>query len=349
MYHGPAAQIPLPPSPSGQENMRHSPYKTCDADRSDTSLSTVHRTCRRDISLSSTGSYAPFGFGQLRVRNANIQPSQSASASNLCWTESPQNSIYRRTSSKQASHKSSWGAEVPVPPKPSSSSIFSHDTGPLEDVDLSIHGERTGTNPRSKSFVADPYLSLKVAQEMVDRSFRDQKISKPSIVVTESATPATRPFRRWISTLRRKSSKNIIEPLKVRRERWSLDDFEDTVSNRPRLPWPQTISSHQKTSSWASSGLVEAVKSAKTSLGTLSVAPPVRKNRKSILRGSDDSSRISHSGNRTSIDSDHASTHIIDEAALARGIQRRRTLEELVSSEESYISDLKVLVNVVSQ
>lgn len=348
MYQGPVAQIPLPSSMPGQENACQFPYKTFDGDRSDSSLNTVHRTSKRDISLSSTGSYGAFPPGQLRVRNANIQPSQSASTSNFCWTESPRSSLYRRTSSKQASHKSSWGTEIPIPPKPSNISLCLPNAGSLEDVDLNIQGERTGSTMHTNSFVADPYLSLQVTQEMVAQSFRDRENSKPTTIVTKSAMPTAHPFRRWISTLRRKNSKNI-GSLKVRQERWSLDDFEEAVCNRPSLPRPQTVSSHRKTSSWASSGLVEAVKSAKAGLGTLNVAPPGRKNRKSILRGSDNSSRVSYSGNRTSIESDHASTYLVDEAALARGIQRRRTLEELVSSEESYISDLKVLVNVVSR
>ena len=347
MYQGPVAQIPPPSSLSGQDNAFQIPYKAVGGDRSDSSLNTVHRTPKRDISLSSTGSYGSFPFGQLRVRNANIQPSQSASASILHRPESPRSSLYRRTSSKQASHKSSWGTEIPVPPKSSNISTCLHEVGPLEDVDLNIQEERNGNNARTNSFVADPYLSLQVAQEMVARSFREQENSKPSTMVTKSVVATTHPFRRWISTLRRKNSKNI-GSLKVRQERWSLDDFEEPVCNRPSLPRHQTINSHRKTSSWASSGLAEAVKSAKAGLGTSSVAPLGRKNRRSIIQGSDNSSRISYSRNRTSIDSDHASTYLLDEAALARGIQRKRTLEELVSSEESYISDLKVLVNVVS-
>ena len=347
MHRGSVAQIPTPPPLSGQDNACQFSYNTFDGDRSETSLNTVHRNSKRDISLGSTSSYGSFPLGQLRVRNANIQPSRNASASNLHRTESPRSSLYRPTSSRQASHKSSWGTEIPVPPKSSNMATCLHDVGHLEDVDLNFQGERTGKSARTNSFVADPYLSLQVTQEMVARSFRDRENSKPSTVVTKFGTPTTHPFRRWISTLRRKGSKNI-GSLKVRQERWSLDDFEEAVSDRPSLHRRQTIGSHRKTSSWASSGLAEAVKSAKAGLGTSSVAPLDRKNRKSIIRGSDNSSRISYSGNRTSIDSDHASTYILDEAALARGIQRKRALEELVSSEESYISDLKVLVNVVS-
>lgn len=350
MYSSSAAQISLPPSPSSQESTRHVSYKKFDGDGSETSLDNVHRTGRRGIFHGSAGSYGSFGSGQLRVRNAIISPSQSASASNLYLAESPPGSLHRRTSSKQASHKSSWGTEIIVPPKHSDPSTFLHGAGPLEDVDLNVTGARAdcgGNSTHTYSFVNDPYLSLHVAQEMVARSIKDQENSRPSTMMTKTTLPTTHPFRRWISTLRRKNSKNV-GPLKVREERWSLDDFEEPVSARLALPRRQTINSHRKTSSWSSSGFVEAVKSARAGLGSLNVAPPGRRNRKSILRSSDVSSRVSHSGNRTSMDSGHGSTYLIDEAAWARGIQRRRTLEELVSSEESYISDLKVLVNVVS-
>ena len=37
---------------------------------------------------------------------------------------------------------------------------------------------------------------------------------------------------------------------------------------------------------------------------------------------------------------------IIDEGAWLRSVQRRKVLEELIASEESYIGDMKVLVNV---
>jgi hypothetical protein len=37
---------------------------------------------------------------------------------------------------------------------------------------------------------------------------------------------------------------------------------------------------------------------------------------------------------------------IIDESACLRSLQRRKIVEELIASEEGYISDLKVLINV---
>jgi hypothetical protein len=37
---------------------------------------------------------------------------------------------------------------------------------------------------------------------------------------------------------------------------------------------------------------------------------------------------------------------IVDESAWLRSLQRRKIVEELIASEESYIADLKVLINV---
>jgi hypothetical protein len=347
-----ADQILLPSSSLGQENIWPVAGKDLDGDGSDTSVGTVHRTRRRNPSLSSAGSYGSFGSGQLRVRNDYVRASQRTSASNFLFTDSPRGSLRQRPGSKQASHKSSWGTEIPVPPKPSDTSTFLLEAGPLEDVDLNAKGERAhrsgNTDAQTYTFTADPFMSFHVAQEMVARSIRNQENSRPSTHMTKTATPTNHPFRRWISTLRRKNSKHV-GSLKIRRERWSLDDFDETLSATHPIPRRRTISSHRKTPSWSSSGLVEAVKSATSGLGSLNIAPPSQRKRKSVLRSSDGSSRVSYSGNRTSFESSHGSTHQLDEAALARAIQRRKTLEELIGSEESYISDLKVLVNVLSR
>ena len=350
MFQASAAQVSLPASPSsqGDDAYQGSP-KEFSRNQSETSLGTVHHTHRRNISLDSAGSYGSFGTGELRVRNATIPPSESASASSLYLAESFKGSLDRRRSSKQASHKSSWGTEIPVPPLPSDPSTFLLDAGPLEDIDLNVTGERVRRGSKTMhtySFNADPYVSMQVTQEMMERSIRDQENLKPSNIVTKTATPITHPFRRWISTLRPKRSK-MVGPLKVRQERWSLDDFEESSLPKATLPGRRTISSHRRGSSWSSSSFVEAINSARAGIGALNVAPSSRRNRKSILRSSDVSSRVSRSGNRTSVDSGHGSINLMDEAAWARGIQRRRTLEELVNSEEGYISDLKVLVNVV--
>lgn len=57
-------------------------------------------------------------------------------------------------------------------------------------------------------------------------------------------------------------------------------------------------------------------------------------------------SRVSNAASRVSIDADQVAARAAEHAARDRAVQRRRVVEELVSSEESYVADLKVLLHV---
>lgn len=145
-----------------------------------------------------------------------------------------------------------------------------------------------------------------------------------------------RPFRRWVSTLRRrKRQKSATPSVTPRNERWTLDDF-DIGPLPPR-------SSHAKSDSTNSSiGFVAGVKSATVTLASASIAPLSRRaskwrrthNRSSIVSGSDP---------RPSIDTQRS---VLDEAGKLRSRKRREKLEELIRTEESYVADLKALSNV---
>lgn len=94
-----------------------------------------------------------------------------------------------------------------------------------------------------------------------------------------------------------------------------------------------------------SSGVLSAVRTATMTVGESSVAAPKPwlEDRSGHLRGSGfRSSRGSSESNSGSIFPRTA----LDEAAHLRSIQRRKILEELITSEESYLGDLKVLTNV---
>lgn len=57
--------------------------------------------------------------------------------------------------------------------------------------------------------------------------------------------------------------------------------------------------------------------------------------------------RSSNTDARRSIDSNRGGLGpVLDESAWLRSLQRRKVVEELIASEESYIADLKVLINV---
>lgn len=60
-------------------------------------------------------------------------------------------------------------------------------------------------------------------------------------------------------------------------------------------------------------------------------------------------SRISNAASRASVDGDQGTARAAVHAAKDRAVQRRRILEELISSEESYVADLKVLLHVGGQ
>jgi hypothetical protein len=102
-----------------------------------------------------------------------------------------------------------------------------------------------------------------------------------------------------------------------------------------------------KSSSLSSMGFVSAVKTASISLASFTGPAASRKTRQSVQqRSGTRSSRFSDNEARLSIDSSGLPAAVIDEGTRDRAVKRRRVLEELLSTEESYIADLKILINV---
>ena len=310
-------------------------------ENSNSSINTVHRPHNRTTSWSSVGPGFSSNSFPLRIRNENVVPSRAISLSTLDHKE---DFLTPRKASTRVSHKSSWGTDIPPPPLHRELPILSGSSESLEEIYLDaecgapVKLERVH-NDNTSGLQLDQRLSFEDAKEtlsILQAQDGDQAKNKD----IREAVP--HPFRRWMSTLRRKSSKRQLR-LNPREERWSLDDF-DEVQQSKFLPHKGR---HRKSSSWSSSGFVTAVKSAGISLTTLSTVPQSRLTRRStLIRSSNRSSWQSQSLTRESLDHDRPQIQVIDEAALSRAVQRRKTLEELVFSEESYIADLKVLVNV---
>lgn len=153
--------------------------------------------------------------------------------------------------------------------------------------------------------------------------------------IAESLDESDAPFRRWLSTLRRKKMPLPVTP---RLQRWELDDFDS------KLPSPnkRELSRHRKSASHASSSMsfVRSMKSATATFATESVAAISR--RSSKLRRAQQSSIITGRDPRSSVDTQRS---IMDEAAKQRSRKRRDKIEELIRSEESYVADLKALSN----
>lgn len=162
--------------------------------------------------------------------------------------------------------------------------------------------------------------------------------TKEEVVGAPLQEDGQKAFHRWVSTLRRKKAH---KPQSVipRTERWTLDDFEPRAFQTP----PKRPSLHKKSDSCTSSlGFVTAVKSATVTLASASIAPLSRRTTR-WMRGHQRSSLVSGSEVRASVDSERS---FVDEAARLRSRKRREKVEELIRTEESYIADLKALINV---
>jgi len=155
-------------------------------------------------------------------------------------------------------------------------------------------------------------------------------------------------FKRWMSTLRRRTPR--------------LDEDEPVLTADFMKTPPQTRSSqerqnnhmrrsHQKSDSRTSSlGFVTAVKSASLTIASSSLPSMARP---SFIGKSPQSRRwmtssiMSTSDARRSLDSSATPfSPAMDEAARKRSFKRREKINELVRTEEGYLSDLRALSNV---
>ncbi|KAJ4297152.1 hypothetical protein N0V88_004070 [Collariella sp. IMI 366227] len=159
----------------------------------------------------------------------------------------------------------------------------------------------------------------------------------------EPAPNPGKPFQRWIKTLHRRA---------LRRQ--EIFGYDGAPS-----PWPlededgyfgaQGSSHHRGSSSGSSLRFVTGVKSASISLNGASTFALSRRTtvRSSRDQRTDRSSRASVSGARVSEDGSYVERQApLDPAVVERSLQRRRILEELISTEEGYIGDVRFLMNV---
>ncbi|KAK4451643.1 hypothetical protein QBC34DRAFT_492910 [Podospora aff. communis PSN243] len=159
----------------------------------------------------------------------------------------------------------------------------------------------------------------------------------------DSASRLNKPFRKWMKTLHKRA---------IRRQA-GLDGEDDPPQYAFDMDSVSSVAGsghHRHSSSGSSFRFVRAVRSASISLTTASVLTRSRKNTRLSSRAhsrTDRSSRASLSGARLSEDSFCLDRQVsMDPATIERSLQRRRILEELISTEESYIGDVRFLMNV---
>ncbi|KPM37086.1 hypothetical protein AK830_g9460 [Neonectria ditissima] len=153
------------------------------------------------------------------------------------------------------------------------------------------------------------------------------------------------PFHKWMKSLHRRATH--------RPATWDINGnnllWQQPGPKNTRFRAPHRRIGHRKSSSGSSFGFVRAVQSASVSLASVSAMARSRRNtaRSHCPSRTDRSSRASLSGPRLSEDSMTRERPVaVDKAATERSLQRRQILEELISTEESYIGDVRFLMNV---
>ena len=341
--------------------------------RSAHSTGTVQRPGGRKASAASVGSAGSRSAGPLRVVNENIPPSsRSTSYASLTPFEKTESRSGSRTQLKGFQLTTARDSAISLSPghsKPASS-LFIID-GTFQDIDLNkpdiqLRGEgveieslthlyRNGVQ-NHQALISDGAPSLASDVEAKnDQSIRGRtsisgkrtgstQIHSRKHSSIESSENGSNPIRRLMDGFLPQRARNKGQ-LTSRRERWSLDDFEDDEMAGAALLRPSKFVSHRKASSWSSSGVLTPAKAVSQDGATLAQNSERASKLRFLIRSSR-SSKVSEATQRASVDAGVDIPRMIDEMAHHRAVQRRKILEEIHSSEEGYINDLKVLAHV---
>ena len=251
-----------------------------------------------------------------------------------------------RQSSIHIPRKTSWGTPIPAPSSQKGS--MSEFQGVLFDtVNLDAN---CGSSTISMNGIAwntlDNIAALGLSLNAEDSGAGSKPRERFSLEGLESTDTQSHPpdsewpFNKWVKTLQRRAT---------HRRKTVSCDLNSLGWERKSFSFParERRSRHKKSSSGSSSAFVTAVKSASISIASFSVAPRSRQTRTSSHHHRTDRSSKASNIRRLSEDSSYVARGIIiDQAATNRLLQRRRVLEEIITTEESYVADLKFLMNV---
>jgi hypothetical protein len=252
-----------------------------------------------------------------------------------------------RRSSMHISRKTSWGTPIP-PPSSQNGPTNASKEGIFDDVDLNINSSASAASDGGELWntldnIAALGLSFTGDDSQVTSTSNPVRFSldETDIFGNRSLPLETdRPFNKWMRNLQRRGTQ--------RRKTISCD-IDGSTLERELFESPATHrkSDHKKSSSGSSFGFVTAVKSASISLASFSGAPRSRRTGVSSRHQKTDRSSKASNVGRLSEDSSYiARATVIDQAVTSRLLQRRRVLEEIITTEESYVADVKFLTNV---
>ena len=289
-------------------------------------------------SLDSYLSISSVQRGSLRVRNENDHGGRDASTS-LRKCDPHKHLPVPRAASSTYSRDSSTSTATPPPYNRWTFALSEGREEEMQEIDLNSSPElQSPANRPDRWREFGQHAKITPSLRHSIRSGRDDEEALALEIDTfgSAEIPSARhPFKKWVNSLRRK--RTVIPS--THREPIEDDDERSESNDRSR---------HDKSSSVSSMAFVSAIRTASISLASVTLPLKGRRtgppsNRRSVNR----SSRSLEPDTRPSAESKaFPVTPIIDEGVRKRAVQRRRILEELISSEESYIGDMKILVNV---
>lgn len=251
-----------------------------------------------------------------------------------------------RRGSLHIPRKTSWGTLIPPPSTQDSTRNLSK-PDLFDNIALDCKSPKSGSSNSDERWnTLENIATLGLAFNADGMDFKDtltlDRFSLDDIsndAHNSFLTKSERPFDKWVRGIQRRATQRRKTVSDMKGSALELEVFESLDSHRR--------SGHKKSSSGSSFGFVTAVKSASISLASFSVVPRSRKTGVSSRhQRTDRSSKASNIG-RLSEDSSYlARSMVIDQAVTNRLLQRRRVVEELINTEESYVADVKFLMNV---
>lgn len=328
-----------------------SPYAGSATVDSSVSIGTICVNRSRKISSTSYLSASSTPPEATVTHDENQEPQRKVSAPTFKQTTPSAAFSTTSQTSQPISHRSQWGTEILVPPKSRSDKSGLHDSSSLEDISISaaygatepaktedgpplVHSRALETPARARISINESLSLPEVRGEGVDENepFFEHQVEERASLPT-----------RWMNTLKRRKQRELAVTINTRTKAKVATDDVASVSTFYTLPVLQ--SKHGNHSSTTSSGFVRTVKTASCSAASLPFHPRSKRNshtsdRSRFKKGSG----LSSPALRFSIDSDRTPTiSSVEEHAYIRGTKRRQVLEEILSSEESYGSDLRAL------
>lgn len=337
--------------------------RSCSSFASQASLGTVRHHTPRSVSAASARSALSTPNG-LRSRHEENLPPRLASRSLLSLIHDLNGTTPPGPSPRQVSRQPSWDSSRSASPVPATGELR---MSKRKTARLSVSCTTQESDHTPRGSVSDDALVVESFHEAAETTVAVNPVEQVQVPISDQPVepdeledhheemeeedtakpiPEHLPFKRWLSTLRRKNQqrhKDVPSHLQSPAfdEPYRLPPLESPGQNSVRR------TGHRQSLSLTSSiGLLTAVKSASMTWTATSLAPKSRMdNRSARLRGDNRSSRFSDV--RMSFESTAPSVeNAIDEKAWARSVQRRKIVEELLYSEENYIVDMKALVNV---